>query len=170
MKKSLLSRWFGHHDDDSATRVRLRDGLTVLVVDDSRTQLFSIEKILKAEGVKVYTAENGKQGILMARHVKPDLILMDIVMPEVNGFQATRYLSKQPETAGIPIVIVSGSDQESDKAWGMKLGARDYLHKPVSKSALLEMVSRWTSSSLGKEAAPRISTSATQGAPRVEVI
>lgn len=146
MKKSLISRWFGHHDDISNEQVRLKEGLSVLVVDDSRTQLFAIEKMLKAEGVKVYTAENGKQGILMARHMRPDLILMDIVMPELNGFQATRYLSRQPDTAGIPIIIISGSDQESDKAWGLKLGARDYLQKPVNKSILLEKISFWTTS------------------------
>lgn len=161
MKKSLISRWFGHHDDDNKEQARLREGLSVLVVDDSRTQLFAIEKMLKAEGIKVYTAENGKQGILMARHMQPDLILMDIVMPELNGFQATRYLSRQPDTAGIPIIIVSGSDQESDKAWGLKLGARDYMQKPVNKSILLEKISHWTSPASKTSEIPEIVTPAT---------
>lgn len=111
-------------------------GLTVLIVDDSRTQLYAMEKILNAAGILTITAENGKQGILMARHKRPDFILMDIVMPEINGFQATRYLSRHDDTAHIPIIIISGSNQESDKAWGLKLGARDFMHKPVNKDEL----------------------------------
>ena len=80
----------------------------------------------------------------MARHVKPDLILMDIVMPEINGFQATRYLSRQKDTGHIPVIIISGSNQESDKTWGLKLGAKDYLRKPVERELLLEKISYWT--------------------------
>ncbi len=146
MKNKLLSRWFAwsRRKPVNSSKVTLRDGLTILVVDDSRTQLYAFEKILNAEGVKTYTAENGKQGILMARHVKPDLILMDIVMPEINGFQATRYLSRQPDTAHIPIIIISGTDQQSDKAWGLKLGAKDYMQKPVQRDSLLEKISHWT--------------------------
>ena len=111
-------------------------GLTVLLVDDSRTQLYAMEKMLNAAGILTITAENGKQGILMARHKQPDVILMDIVMPEINGFQATRYLTRHEDTAHIPIIIISGSNQESDKAWGLKLGARDFMHKPVNKDEL----------------------------------
>lgn len=143
MKNNMLSRWFGHARQ-ATDRVQLRDGLSVLIVDDSRTQLYALQKMLNAEGVKTYTAENGRQGILMARHVKPDLILMDIVMPEINGFQATRYLSKQPDTAHIPIVIISGSEEQSDKVWAIKLGARDYIQKPADRMQLLQKVSRWT--------------------------
>jgi twitching motility two-component system response regulator PilH len=142
MKSKLLNRWFGVNNGTS--QITLRDGLSILIVDDSRTQLFALEKMLKAEGVKTYTAENGKQGILMARHVKPDLILMDIVMPEINGFQATRYLSRQPDTGHIPVIIISGSNQESDKTWGLKLGAKDYMKKPVQRDLLLEKISYWT--------------------------
>lgn len=145
MKNKLLNRWFGHATSAStASQVKLRDGLTILIVDDSRTQLFALEKILKSEGVKTCTAENGKQGILMARHVKPDLILMDIVMPEINGFQATRYLTRQKDTGHIPIIIISGSNEQSDKTWGLKLGAKDYLQKPVDKNLLLKKISHWT--------------------------
>jgi len=145
MKNTIISRWFNHSQDVvNISQVKLREGLKVLIVDDSRTHLYALEKMLKAEGVKTYTAENGKQGILMTRRIKPDLVLMDIVMPEINGFQATRYLSRQEDTAHIPIVIISGSDQESDKAWGIKLGAKGYLHKPVDKTLLLEIISRWT--------------------------
>jgi len=144
MKNKLLNRWFGQDQSGATSQVKLRDGLSVLIADDSRTQLFALEKMLLAEGVKVHTVENGKQAILMARHVKPDLILMDIVMPEINGFQATRYLSRQPDTAHIPIIIISGSNQQSDKTWGLKLGAKDYMDKPVNKDALLKKISYWT--------------------------
>jgi len=156
MKNTIISRLFGHATPSAKdTQLKLRDGLKVLIVDDSRTHLYSLEKILKAEGVKTYTAENGKQGILMARHIKPDLILMDIVMPEINGFQATRYLSRQEDTAAIPIIIISGSEQESDKAWGIKLGAKDYMQKPVQKNLLLEKISKWTAEVNGlKKSAP----------------
>jgi len=113
---------------------------SVLIVDDSRTQLYAMEKMLQSVGINTLTAENGKQGILMARHKKPDIILMDIVMPEINGFQATRYLTRQPDTSHIPIIIISGSDQESDKAWGLKLGAKDFMLKPVNRDLLLEKI------------------------------
>lgn len=143
MKNSLFQRLF-HRQEESGqlpiTDYSRLEGLNILVVDDSRTQLYAIERMLKSVGVHALIAENGKQGILMARHKLPDLILMDIVMPEINGFQATRYLTRQPETEHIPIVIISGSDQESDKAWGLKLGARDYLSKPVNKDLLLSKI------------------------------
>lgn len=162
MKNKILSRWFGHSDQPvKPSQVKLRDNLSILIVDDSRTQLYALEKMLKAEGVKTYTAENGKQGILMARHVKPDLILMDIVMPEINGFQATRYLTRQEDTGHIPIIIISGSDQQSDKAWGLKLGAKDYMHKPVQKGLLLEKISLWTAEVGGvSNARPKVSNKA----------
>lgn len=157
MKKTIISRWFSHTPKSvHASQLKLREGVKILIVDDSRTHLFALEKILKAEGVKTYTAENGKQGILMARHIKPDLILMDIVMPEINGFQATRYLSRQEDTAHIPIIIISGTDQESDKAWGIKLGAKDYMQKPVNKNLLVEKISRWTAEVSGDKALPPV--------------
>lgn len=145
MKNSLLQRWF-KGQKPSASSVTLNSerfkNITVLIVDDSRTQLYAMEKMLQSTGIETLTAENGKQGILMARHKQPDVVLMDIVMPEINGFQATRYLTRQPDTRHIPIVIISGSDQMSDKAWGLKLGARDYLSKPVDKKQLLLTITR----------------------------
>lgn len=124
----------------STAHAGLFKGLSVLVVDDSRTQLYAMEKMLTTAGITTITAENGKQGILMARHKRPDIILMDIVMPEINGFQATRYLSRHADTAHIPIIIVSGSNQGSDKAWGLKLGARDFMLKPVNKDELFAKI------------------------------
>lgn len=141
-----MMRWFKRQREEAEMKdleasIQFKD-ISVLIVDDSRTQLYGMEKMLQSVGIKTITAENGKQGILMARHKKPDLILMDIVMPEINGFQATRYLTRQPDTKHIPIIIISGSDQESDKAWGLKLGAKDYMQKPVKKDKLLVMIDR----------------------------
>ena len=119
----------------------IRENIKVLVVDDSKTQLYAIKKMLQRDGDHVLTAEDGRQGILMARQHQPDIILMDIVMPKINGFQATRYLSRQDDTCHIPIIIVSGSDQGSDKAWGLKLGAKAFINKPVKKETLLEQIS-----------------------------
>ncbi|MDH5423382.1 MAG: response regulator [Gammaproteobacteria bacterium] len=114
----------------------------MLIVDDSRTQIYSTKKILNDYGFSVITAEDGKAGIIKARDIKPDLILMDIVMPVINGFQATRYLKKHPETSQIPIIIVSSSTQESDKAWGLKLGACDFVTKPTEAGLLIAKIIR----------------------------
>ena len=144
----MLKNWFTSKKAESENFSDVAERLkscNVLIVDDSKTQLFAMEKMLKSVGVNTYTAENGKQGILMARHIKPDLILMDIVMPEVNGFQATRHLTRQPDTCHIPIIIVSGSNQQSDKAWGLKLGAKDYIAKPVNKNELIAKIDLWLS-------------------------
>lgn len=157
MKNRILNRWFGYPGQSKNTnKIQLRSDLTVLIVDDSRTQLYAMEKMLKAEGVKTYAAENGRQGILMARRVKPDLILMDIVMPEINGFQATRYLSRQEDTCHIPIIIISGTEQGSDKVWGLKLGAKDYIQKPANKELLFEKINRWTAEVSGEKKRPQI--------------
>ena len=144
MRNILFMSWFkrkkkSQRQQQEAEVDSLRN-LTVLVVDDSRTQLYAMEKMLHSVGMNTITAENGKQAILMARHRMPDIILMDIVMPEINGFQATRYLTRQPDTQHIPIIIVSGSNQESDKAWGLKLGAKDFMQKPVNKDLLITKI------------------------------
>jgi len=143
MKNLSLTRWFQRQKNSNTSADKPEKNyadVSILIVDDSRTQLYAMERMLQSVGIRTMTAENGKQGILMARHKKPDLILMDIVMPEINGFQATRYLTRQPDTGHIPIIIISGSDQECDKAWGLKLGAREYMHKPVEKAELLEKI------------------------------
>ena len=143
MKNILFMSWFKRKKKSQRQQETATDSLrnlTVLVVDDSRTQLYAMEKMLHSVGMNTITAENGKQAILMARHRMPDIILMDIVMPEINGFQATRYLTRQPDTQHIPIIIVSGSNQESDKAWGLKLGAKDFMQKPVNKDLLITKI------------------------------
>jgi len=118
----------------------------ILVIDDSPTEIHVLSKMLENNGYQVASAANGQDGIAKAKEIKPDLILMDVVMPDLNGFQATRQLSKDPETASIPVFIVSTKSQETDKVWGKKQGAREYLTKPVSENELIEKIK----SELGK--------------------
>lgn len=112
----------------------------ILVVDDSPTEVYKLTTMLQKHGHTVMGAENGADGIALARKEKPDVILMDIVMPGFNGFQATRQLSKDEETKNIPIVIVTAKDQETDKVWGRRQGARDYLTKPIDEATLLSTI------------------------------
>ncbi len=108
----------------------------ILIVDDSPSQLLGIKRIVEKLGHETLTAEDGAAGVEMARREKPDLILMDVVMPNLNGFQATRTISKDPETAHIPIVLVTTKDQETDKVWGMRQGAKAYVTKPIKEEEL----------------------------------
>ena len=109
----------------------------VLIVDDSETQRFTLSKIVEEQGHEVVTAEDGEAGISAAMSSHPDLILMDVVMPGLNGFQATRKISKNAETADIPVIFVTTKDQETDRIWGMRQGASAYLTKPVDKKDLI---------------------------------
>lgn len=99
-----------------------------------------LKTILEKNGHQVSTAENGEEGIEVAKLLKPELILMDVVMPGLNGFQATRKLSKDDTTSGIPVIIVTTKDQETDKVWGMRQGAKEYVVKPVEEAELLEKI------------------------------
>ena len=113
----------------------------ILIVDDSPTQTLSLTKIVKKHGHEILTAKDGIEGVEVAKAELPDLILMDVVMPNINGFQATRQLTKDPETSHIPVIIVTTKDQETDKVWGKRQGARDYLTKPVDEDTLLKTLS-----------------------------
>lgn len=113
----------------------------VLIVDDSPTEAHVLKGMLEKNGFEVETAENGTEGIERAKTLKPDLILMDVVMPGLNGFQATRQLTKDPETAEIPVIIVTTKDQETDRVWGLRQGAKDFLSKPISEKTLMEKIS-----------------------------
>jgi twitching motility two-component system response regulator PilH len=112
----------------------------VLVVDDSPTELHILKGFLEDAGYTVLLAENAESGIEMARSSKPDLVLMDVVMPGLNGFQATRQLSRDPETGDIPVIMVTTKDQETDRTWGLRQGAREYIVKPVAKDDLLSRI------------------------------
>lgn len=114
---------------------------TILVVDDSPTQLHVLTQHLRAAGYQTLTAEDGEQGLDLARSEHPDLILMDVVLPGISGFQATRKLSRDPTTANIPVVMVTTKDQETDREWGLRQGAKAYLVKPVQAPDLLQQVS-----------------------------
>lgn len=114
--------------------------LRVLIIDDSPTEVYKLTTILEKNGYTVEVAETGEEGLQKAKDSPPDLILMDVVMPGLNGFQATRQLSRASETADVPIVIVSTKDQATDKVWGMRQGARAYLVKPISEAQLLTAI------------------------------
>lgn len=112
----------------------------VLIVDDSPTDAHVISEALTKQGFRVSQASSGEEAITKAKTEKPDLILMDVVMPGMSGFEATRAISKDPDTSHIPVIICSTKDQETDKAWGLRQGARDYIVKPVNAAALIEKI------------------------------
>ena len=118
----------------------------ILVVDDSPTEVHVLQTILEKNGHEVVVADSGEAGIQMAKEVLPDLVLMDVVMPGMNGFQATRQLTRQSETAKIPVIIVTTKDQETDKVWAKRQGAKDYIVKPVQEKGLIEHVNMVLSS------------------------
>lgn len=109
----------------------------VLIVDDSPTEMYKLTTWLEKHGYQVLKADNGADGVALARQEKPDAVLMDIVMPGMNGFQATRQLSKDAETSAIPVIVVTTKDQETDRIWAKRQGARDFLTKPVEEAALI---------------------------------
>ena len=114
----------------------------ILVVDDSPTQLTNLVKIVENQGHSVVTATNGMEGVDKARAEQPDLILMDVVMPELNGFQATRKINKDAELGGIPVILVTTKDQETDKVWGERQGAFGYVVKPPVEAELVAMINK----------------------------
>jgi twitching motility two-component system response regulator PilH len=108
----------------------------IFIVDDSPTEIHVLKAMLEKNGHEVESADNAESGIEQITAKQPDLILMDVVMPGMNGFQATRALTKAPETQNIPIIIVTTKDQETDKMWGLRQGAKDYITKPVDEVVL----------------------------------
>ena len=112
----------------------------VLVVDDSPTERQSLTEILTKNGFEVVTAQDGDEAVSKAKATMPDLVLMDVVMPGLNGFQATRAITKDDATKHIPVFICSTKDQETDKVWGMRQGAKDYLVKPVNADDLVSKI------------------------------
>ncbi len=112
----------------------------IFIVDDSPTEVHVLKVMLEKNGHTVEFADNAEAGIEQITAKKPDLVLMDVVMPGMNGFQATRALTKSPETENIPIIIVTTKDQETDKMWGLRQGAKDYITKPVDEAILIEKI------------------------------
>ena len=112
----------------------------ILIIDDSPTELHLFQKMLEKNGFETLVADSGEAGIRQAKLAKPDCILMDVVMPGMNGFQATRKLTQDNDTANIPVIMITTKDQESDKVWGMRQGAVEYLVKPVDAKQLVAKI------------------------------
>lgn len=112
----------------------------ILIIDDSPTELHMFQNMLKKNGFETLIADSGEDGIRQAKAVHPDCILMDVVMPGMNGFQATRKLTRDPGTSKIPVIMITTKDQETDKIWGMRQGAAEYLVKPVTEKQLVAKI------------------------------
>ena len=112
----------------------------ILLVDDSKTELHYLTDLLVKRGYAVRTAENGEEAMRRLGEEKPDLILMDVVMPGQNGFQLTRSITRDPRYAAVPVIMCTSKNQETDKVWGMRQGARDYIVKPVNPAELLAKI------------------------------
>ncbi|MFW2176926.1 MULTISPECIES: response regulator [unclassified Moraxella] len=112
----------------------------ILVVDDSPSEMAKFRDILTRNQHEIIEAHTGEEGIEKAIQLLPDVILMDVVMPEMNGFQATRKITRDPATSHIPVVIISTKNQETDRVWGKRQGAKDYLTKPVTEDELIQVI------------------------------
>jgi twitching motility two-component system response regulator PilH len=109
----------------------------ILLVDDSKTELHHLSDVLGKRGYRVRTAENGEEAMRRLAEDKPDLILMDVVMPGQNGFQLTRSITRDPRFSDVPVIMCTSKSLETDKVWGMRQGARDYVVKPVDTDELI---------------------------------
>lgn len=146
-KRFTLKNLFIRSDTSSTFKERrkhkrLENGsdLTILIVDDSRTVVTAFTKMLRQADFKVISAANGESGVAQAKAQQPNLILMDIVMPGLNGFQATRQIRKESSTAHIPIIIISGEQQATEQFWGKRVGANSFLTKPVNRGEFFRQI------------------------------
>ena len=112
----------------------------ILIVDDSKTELHHLTELLVKRGYAVRTAENGEEAMRRLADEKPDLILMDVVMPGQNGFQLTRSITRDARFSDVPVIMCTSKNQETDKVWGMRQGARDYIVKPVNAEELMSKI------------------------------
>ena len=115
----------------------------ILIVDDSPSQLMGIRRIVEKLGHDALTAEDGAAGVEAAKREIPDLILMDVVMPNLNGFQATRSITREATTKHIPVILVTTKDQDTDRMWGLRQGAKAYITKPFSETELSELIAQY---------------------------
>ena len=115
----------------------------ILIVDDSPSQLMSIRRVVEKLGHDALTAEDGASGVEAAKREIPDLVLMDVVMPNLNGFQATRSIAREPTTRHIPVILVTTKDQDTDRVWGMRQGAKAYITKPFSEAELSALIEQY---------------------------
>lgn len=123
------------------------NGKKVLIVDDSEVEREIIKSIIKDLKFEIHEAVNANDGILKAEEIMPDLILMDVIMPGMNGFQATKIISSKPNLANIPIIMCTSRNKTTDKIWGQKQGAKEYVLKPINenKQELLDAIKKWLS-------------------------
>ena len=112
----------------------------ILIVDDSKTETMFLAELLQKNGYVVQSAENAEAAMACLLQNRPDLILMDVVMPGQNGFQLTRTISRTPAYADIPIILCTSKSQETDRVWGMRQGASAYLTKPLDTTDLLTKI------------------------------
>jgi len=133
--RSLVFQW-------TANKEVIQVMTHILIIDDSPTEVHVFRTILEKNEFQVSVAINGDEGIEKAQEIKPDCILMDVVMPGKNGFQATRDLSRNPDTSSIPVIIITTKDQETDKIWAMRQGAKDYIVKPANEEDLMERINK----------------------------
>ena len=113
---------------------------TILIVDDSPTELHLFQNMLEKGGFDTLVADSGEEGVRQAEASRPDCILMDVVMPGMNGFQATRKITQDPRTSNIPVIMITTKDQETDKIWGMRQGAVEYIVKPIGQKDLVAKI------------------------------
>jgi len=138
--KSLFNRTTTPKERRTSSRSSSQVTETILIVDDSRTVVHMLKTALTQAGYTTLAAADGERGIQLARSHRPDLILMDVIMPGINGFQATRLLRKDSITADIPIIIISGSEQATEQVWVMRLGANGFIPKPIERGSLFVKV------------------------------
>ena len=115
----------------------------ILVVDDSKTELHYLFELLTKRGYSVRTAASGDEAMRRLSEDKPDLILMDVVMPGQNGFQLTRNITRDPRYADVPVIMCTSKNQETDRVWGLRQGAKDYVVKPVKPEELMAKILRF---------------------------
>jgi twitching motility two-component system response regulator PilH len=129
----------------SAQAIQASKGTTmahILIIDDSPTDVRVFTTLLEKNGHRVSSAASAEEGIAAAKRERPDLVIMDVIMPGMNGFQATRTLSRDTDTASIPILIVTTKSMETDRVWGLRQGAKDFMVKPVAESELLGRINK----------------------------
>jgi len=112
----------------------------ILIIDDSPTELHLFQNMLEKSGFSTLVADSGEEGLRQAKASRPDCILMDVVMPGMNGFQATRKLTQDPDTSNIPVIMITTKEQETHKIWGMPQGAVEYLAKPIDEGQLVAKI------------------------------
>ena len=112
----------------------------ILVVDDSKTEVHHLSELLGKRGYTVRTAENGEEAMRRLAEEMPDLILMDVVMPGTNGYQLTRSITRDPRYSDVPVIMCTSKGQETDRVWGLRQGARDYVVKPVDTDDLMAKI------------------------------